>query len=294
MRILVQHGDKLYRFVNIDVVNRDGSLIVTVRREGTNTFGFKWTSQDDGPPVREDFPVPCKKDKRITIHTSGRINFRENPGSQPIFIEPLNSISVPFVFYGYRIPKISALSGFNERPESDDAIFDLSALNDAPQSFDFVLSPANFVPAGHAVKLEFLSKFSLVIVRKEVSYAMPADLEGCFTTFAVQAGLFSDQQIPEDVALISHHQALQDTKGMILYSPNSNGEWKIITAVQMRISPKVDISLFDPDLYVDVVDQTLDARVSRVQVKFFVRKTQTKEIVKNIVQFKSIELCARF
>jgi hypothetical protein len=292
LRVLIRHDEKLYSFVNVNCSPRDGSLNIALRRDGTNDFRVSWSNlKDDEEPKRTDFETPREKNQKITIHQSGRIHLpdlRHNP----IFIEPLVYISTPFTFYAYRIPRISALSEFSKLPSESDLIIDLSGFPDDPQSFEFGIGPVDYLPNGNAVRIEYLRRYAFSIVHHASTLPAPPAYEEYFTTTAVGLGLFKEQVISEDVALIGFHQALNDTRDPIIYSPNANGEWQIIFSVQSRIAPRVIIEPTSTDLYVEVEDQSIEPRVNRARIKFKVKDKQSGRVIRELVTFRRIELSA--
>lgn len=60
----------------------------------------------------------------------------------------------------------------------------------------------------------------------------------------------------------------------------------------MRVPPRAVVELVDPALFVEVLDQTQDLRANHVQLKFVVRRSGSRELVREPVQIKSIELNA--
>lgn len=292
MRVLIAHSGRLFRFVNIDSTTRDGSLNVTIRRDGKSTFNLLWgTSPGTEQPVRRDFDPARAKSKEITVHQSERINFHEIKRS--IFVEPLTEVTATTCIYRYRIPAITRLTEFSQQPDPEDAEFNLNDLNDESVSFSIYLGPAGMVPPGQAIKLAYLGKYALAISVDDVLLAVPSGHEIYFTTMKPERRIFDSQSIDEDAALIAYHQALHQTRGQVLYSPNKEGIWQLVFTVPMRDAPKVAIDLVDPDLYVDEKDLIRDPRVNNAMVRFKVRSRTTGEVIKQPVAIRSIELNAR-
>ena len=73
IRLLVKFGSTVRRVANVDIANHDGSINLSLVRAGTNGYGWVWNpSRSDFDKVEYADPKP--KTKRITIHTSGRVN----------------------------------------------------------------------------------------------------------------------------------------------------------------------------------------------------------------------------
>lgn len=293
LRILIQYNERLYSFININCSQRDGSLNITLRRDGLSSIRASWSNlAGDETPKHIDVGVPQEKNKKITIHQSGRINLPDLR-HYPIYIEPLVSISKAFAFCAYRIPRISALSIFSKQVNENDLIIDLSSLPDTPQSFDLVIAPAGFIFNGLIAKVEYLHKFAFCVFYNNPVIPVREGFEEHFITHSIGIGLFKEQQISEDVALIGYHQATQDTREVIFYSPNNEGIWQIVFAVQSRFPPNATIETASDKYIVEVIDQMLDQRVNRATIKFKVKDKKNGQTIRELVTFSRIELNAQ-
>ncbi|MFC7514082.1 hypothetical protein ACFQUU_03590 [Herbaspirillum sp. GCM10030257] len=292
MRVLMKHGEVLYRFATLEFSDRDGSIVLTLTRDGVSTFSMVCEGNvGEANLVRRKFDTPRRKDKKFSIHASGRINV-PHLRDKPIFIEPLLATSKPFCFGAYRIPAISALTRFDKNPAEEDAIFVLDGLLDSPQSFEFIVSPIDIFTNEHSIKFDFLGRYSLTLLRHAVPIASQPGLEGYFTTYAADVGLFESQQMSEEWALTAFHQAVHNRRDLLLYEPNGAGVRLLVFSAPMRIAPRAIIECADPNLSAEIIDQTLDHRAQRVQLRFKVRNTKTREVIKGTVEFRRIELDA--
>lgn len=291
MRILVQHSGALRKFVVLESSDRDGSLTLVMRRDGVSHSRASWsTKPGDQGPKQLDFQAPCSKNKRITIHQSGRINYHEN--RRTIFIDPLTRVTRIFPVYGYRVPNLSRLDLQTEGVAADDAVVDLSDL-DGPVSFSVFIGPKDFIPPGRAIKLAYEAEgYAVVISLDSVPFMVPAGYEDHFTTLTPETSPFDEQQVAEDQALISYHRALTGSTGPILYRPNGEGIFRLIFSVPMRVAPRFKIELADPELQVSDQDVQRDARSEKVMLKFKVRHRRTGQIIRSEVALRSIELDA--
>jgi hypothetical protein len=291
MRVVLVHGGRNYRFLNIESSTRDGSLSITIRRDGRSQVSHQWSTRPDcQTPVRVELPAERAKNKQITIHQSGRINFHET--GKAIFVEPLMVISSVVPIYRYRIPRISRLTLLESETDSEDVDFDLSDLADDAQSFSLYVGPEGMVPGVRAVKLAYLRRYALVVALDPQPYVPPSEFAEHFVTLTPERGTADAQQMPEDQSLIVYHQGLHETRGLIIYGPNGAGVWQIVFAVPMRIPPRVVIAPVDSNLYVDDADITRDSRAENAMVRFKVRERATRAIIKRPIAFKAIELDA--
>lgn len=292
MRILIRYGSNILKFMVLKTSDRDGSLSLTIRREGVSTSRTSWsTKSGEQEPKTTAFNQSRPKNKRITIHQSGRVNYHEN--GNYIFIAPLTQTTQPFPIYGYRVPALDKLDVHDEDIAEEDAVFDLSALPEGAISFSVILGPRDFTSQGRAIKLGYEAEgYSVTLQVDPVTFAVPADLNQHFTTLAPERGLFPEQQMAEDQAMISYHQALTGAADAILYSPNGEGTIRMIFPVPMRIAPRFNIELVDPELHVSDQDVQRDGRSEKVMLKFRVRQRKSGRIIRQPVAIKSIELDA--
>ena len=238
-----------------------------------------------------DYEKPRCKNKRITVHQSGRVNFHENGRS--IFLEPLTDTTITTCIYGYRIPAINKLDEFCAPINSEDSIFNLSELGNGAVSFSFSIAPANLGLSGKAIKIAYATEgYALSISVDKQPFPVPIGYEEYFTTLSPTCGPFAMQKISEEQALISYHQALVGSTNCILYPPNGEGDFKLIFSVPMRVAPRFKIELADPGLHVIDQDVHRESRSERVMLKFKIRDEKTKQIIKEPVAFRSIELDA--
>ncbi|MFM0058698.1 hypothetical protein PQR64_24035 [Paraburkholderia phytofirmans] len=292
MRILIGCKSKIYSFVNVEAVDRDGSLILTIRRKGDSTYRMSgMTGSEKNALVHEDFGRPRPKDKRITIHQSGRVNFKENKST--IYIEPLTQTNTAFRVYQYRIPSIQKLDVFAKTKRDEDVIFEMDEPDDRPISFSFFIGPSQFTAPGRAFKLDSGQQgYALSIAIDTGIMEAPPQCEDHFITGTPLRGIFETQQMPEDEALLAYHRAVTGAKGAILYAPNGEGDFKFIFAVPMRIAPKFVIELVEADLHVTEQDVQREARSEKVMLRFKIREQATGKLVKRPVAIRSIVLDA--
>lgn len=292
MRILIRYGSITRKFMGLETSDRDGSLTLTIRREGVSTSRTTWSTRPgEQESTTTEFDPPRPKNKRITIHQSGRVNYHENGNT--IFVAPLTQTTQPFPIYGYRVPALDRLDIHDEDTAEEDAVFDLTDLPEGPLSFSVVLGPGDYTPHGRAIKLGYeVEGYSVTLQVDPVTVAVPSDMDQHFTTLTPDRGLFPQQQMEECQAMISYHQALTGTQDVILYAPNGEGVIRMIFSVPMRIAPRFKIELLDPVLHVSDQDVQRDGRSEKVMLKFKVRHRKSGQIVRQPIAIKSIELDA--
>lgn len=276
----------------LEASDRDGSLSLTIRRKGVSTSRTSWSTRcGEQEPKSTEFDQPRPKSKRISIHQSGRVNYHENGSC--IFVAPLTQTTQPFPVYGYRVPALDRLDVHDEDIAEEDAVLDLSDLPYGPVSFSVILGPGDFTPQGRAIKLGYEAEgYSVTLQVDPAPFPVPAELNQHFTTLTPDRGLFTQQQMAEDQAMISYHQALTGASDVVLYAPNGEGTIRMIFSVPMRIAPRFKIELADPRLHVSDQDVQRDGRSEKVMLKFKVRDRKSGQVIRQPVAITSIELDA--
>lgn len=268
----------------LETSDRDGSLSLTIRREGVSTSRTAWSTRPEEQERKTtELDPPRPKNKRITIHQSGRVNYHENGNT--IFVAPLTQTTQPFPIYGYRVPALDRLDVHDEDIAEEDAVFDLTDLPEGPVFFSVILGPGDFTSHRRAIKLGYEAEgYSMTFQVDPVTFAVPSDLDLHFTTLTPDRGLFPQQQMAECQAMISYHQALMGTQDAILYAPNGDGVIRMIFSVPMRIAPRYKIELVDPELHVSDQDVMRDGRSEKVMLKFKVRHRKSGRLFDNRLQ----------
>lgn len=265
---------------------------MTVRRDGHSHSRTSWSMGSGGDEPRTiDFDEPKAKNKKITIHQSGRVNYHQNGSS--IYIAPLTLTATSYQIYGYRVPSLDKLDAHDQEVAAEDLVIDPPGPQEGAVSFSVFVGPASFEPLAPAIKLVYEAEGYAVSVQVDpIAFSVPEGLEEHFTTLIPNRGLFATQQMAEDQAMVAWHQALTGVSGPIVYRPNGEGVIRVIFGTPMRIAPRLNIELADPELYVSDQDVLRDARSERVMLKFRVRRRKSGEVVRQAVEIRSIELDA--
>lgn len=293
MRILIRRKAIVRKFMVLESSDRDGSVTLVVRREGSNTSATSWSTRSAGSiPTERSFQKPIPKSKRVTIHQSGCVNYHEN--GRKIFIGPLTRITALVPIYGYRVPCLDRLDLHQSEVEKGDVVFDLSDLDSGPTSFSVLIGPKDLALPGQGLKLTHEAEgYALFISLERIPFEVPGDYECQFTTFTPEVGAFGRQQMTEEQALLAYHQAITGSTGLILYRPNGEGVIRLIFSVPMRVAPNFRVKLVDPELQVIEQDVSRERRSEKVMLKFKVRNRRTHEVIREEVAIHSIELDAR-
>ena len=300
------------RVANIDIANRDGSVTLALARSGLNVSGWQW---DSG---RAEFDViayvePMPKTKRITIHTSGRVNFHGSPNPGINFIPCLLDLTGAVPIVAYVIPVVAALDSVdNIRP--DDHVVELDGATAGSFGFEFSAIPAS-LPSLPGEIWRFIIEghygLACVLVSGDLYPARPGVPSEAFSVIRPPS-MLPQLSIPEEQAFIRfqelmhanqvrqalassvipeqvHDQIVADTvrEGRGIQGPNNEGTWEIVCNVPMRIRPELVVEFSDPRYRAEVIDMTsLDKRLEKVRVRFRVYDQQATRWVKQAVEIR--------
>lgn len=308
-RILVRREDALRKLASINVTH-DGSLRLSLVRDGTSDKGQTFQSNHH---ASDDVDRTASKTKEISIHTSGRINYHFD-NAAPRFIPALMDLEEPVIIVGYRVPCFDLLDPAIDTRQND-SIIDIPSDYSGVIQFHFLMIAA-VTPTldGELTRFGVEGLFALACVNTTSTVQpLPQDVPArAFTTLRPLDSL-SGQAIPEQTAFLRFKHAMfaNDIRaaaasseepvpehlieatiaaGPGLYPPNGAGVWTIVTAVEMRLAPKLKILFRKEGLTAEVVElRSGDTRLATVRVRFRVRDSNG-HYVNGIVPISSIEL----
>ncbi len=309
-RLIVKCEEELWRVANIDIANHDGSITLALVRSSFNVSGWH---RDSG---RAEFDTiayvePMPKTKRITIHTSGRVNFHGSPNPGVNFIPCLLDLTAAVPIVAYVIPAAAELD-LVENIRPDDHVVELDGASAGSFGFEFSAIPVSlpslpgeiwrFIIEGHYGLACVLVSGDLYPARKGV----PPE------AFSVirPSSMLTQQSIPEDQTFIrfqqlmhanqvrqalassvipqqQHDQITLDVvgQGRGIQGPNNEGVWEIVCNVPMRVRPELVVEFPDPRYRAEVIDMTsLDKRLQKVRVRFKIYDQQATRWVKQPVE----------
>lgn len=255
-KIYISCKGRLYSFLSYQLEDTDGSFYITLQRDGTNNE-FSQYSLDVQLVQKRSLPTPREKRKKISYHSSGCVRYH-NTSHEATYFQPLSQITNTNAFAAYIIPSINHLDLFEGKATEEDFVIDLANENEQIQ-FNFFLAPWNAEITSHhvAVRYESLFCFALEILKPQTH--IPSDLKDHFHFIAPNKGLYDQQIIDNDQALVSFHQLLQGVRDLILYSPNMAGIYKIICAVPMRVAPDVRLKFLNEGYTGEIISRSKSA-----------------------------------
>lgn len=300
------------RVANIDVVTHDGSINLALVRSGFNDSGWEWNSRRTNCDAIA-YTEPKPKTKRISIHTSGRVNFHGSPNTGVNFIPCLLDLTGAVPIVAYVIPAAAALDSVeNIRP--DDHVVELDGASGGSFGFEFSAIPVS-LPSLPGEIWRFIIEghygLACVLVSGDLYPARPGVPPEAFSVIRPPS-MLPQQSIPEEQAFIRfqelmhanqvrqalassaipeqrHDQIVSEavTVGRGIQGPNNEGTWEIVCNVPMRIRPELVVEFLDPRYRAEMIDMTsLDKRLEKVRVRFRVYDQQATRWVKQAVEIR--------
>lgn len=291
-RVLLRHDGALYLLCQMQLRLSDGSLYLQLVRNGVSDTC--WIADGVNQAKQVVLPTPAPKTKYVSIHTTGRINYRLNgqqSGMQTLNAHCLLDLKGCTWLLTYRIPAVIRLDLTEE--EQGDLVVDVDT-NDS-LAFEFQLIAAEEPLAGNEIaRLTAHSRYGLRVLL--FSGVVVPQLEGApveaFTCIRPTFGL-RRQAIDRPRCFIRYRQ-LQYQWGQIggVIGPDKTGVWEAICSVPMRIHPRLVVE-FDTGKYLaEPVAVEPDDVLQCVRVKFKVREKKSRSLVKHSVNIVKIYLDA--
>jgi hypothetical protein len=309
MRLLVKHSGVLRRVASIDIAKHDGSINLALVRSGFNLSGWCWDSTCSGHTIVE-YDEPKSKTRRVTVHTSGRVNFHcsSNPGI--IFIPCLLDIVETVALCAYIVPRVERLDSI-EASSSNDHVIELDDGFEGKLVFEFVVVPSDSPLIGEEVwRCIIEGRYGLVCrLFSRVEIEAPNEVPPEAFTLIRPSSILPEQQIPEDIAFIRFQQLMHENQvkqallssaiprhthealikeivgnGRGIQGPNNEGVWEVVCSVPMRIRPKLIVEFLDQRYQSELIDITpTDRRLEKVRVRFKVYDQVEKKWIKHPV-----------
>lgn len=285
--LLIHYKNEHYKLLNYKFMLKDGSLVFTFPRKGNSALRWNWMcpiNNTSEPPEVIEINVPKRKGHKITYHTSGQINYDY---SRKIYSEPLFDIKKFFPFTYYSIPSIELL--YKETPKQDSVTIDLGDNIDTRITFTLGISPWNEVlpHTFYNLNIRYEGLFALhLIITADTPFTIPKEFEESHFVFGFpNMGLCERIYCSPNNALTAFHQKFNRIQDVIIYTPNSEGIYRLIYATEMRVPPQIEIEFEEDGYMLEIVCKTKAYALFRVKDKYGNR-------IKREVKIKSITLDA--
>lgn len=308
-RLLVKHRGVLRRVASVDIAKHDGSINLALVRSGSNTSGWHWDSTGSGHTTVE-YSEPKPKTKRVTVHTSGRVNFHCTPNPGIIFIPCLLDLTEAVALCAYIVPHVERLDSI-EASSSNDHVIVLDDGLEGKLGFEFIVVPSNSSLIGEEVwRFIVEGRYGLVCrLFFGGGIESPNGVPPEAFTLIRPSFLLPEQQIAEEIAFIRFQQLMHENQvrqsllssaipehahetlikevvsnGRGIQGPNNEGVWEVVCSVPMRIRPKLIVEFIDQRYQSETIDITpTDRRLEKVRVRFRVYDQADKKWVKRPV-----------
>lgn len=314
-RLLLEQNGVRRQLADIQLLH-DGSIVLSLVRRGPGSTRWQWESTPSSEgPVAECEPA-ADKTKKITIHTTGRVNYHFTNGVR--FLPCLLDLTAAEWIVTYGVPSVAKLDEVTGM-RSDDACLSVPDDLGTALTFEFFVVPILLDPMTNELGrfgVEGLFALAWAADAKPPPIARQEVPVEAFTTAHPKAHRLPALAIPEQVAyprfrktmyardlvaavekspdrdqITLEHIEAAILQGPGLFPPNSDGVWTIVTSVPMRIAPKLIVQFEDPHLKAEVVNlRPADVRLATVRVRFKVFDLARGQYVKTAVAIKFLAL----
>lgn len=224
---------------------------------------------------------------KLSYHSTGRLNYQIGLFRHTIFNEPIYDIKNPFCILKYHLKECKVGNENNANVKDEDFIIELSDYPLLTTSFQISITPINYSVnnsnGNEMARIKFNELFDLIVFKMTEDQQDECE----FNEFGLKLpkfGLFDKQSVDKYSALIKFHEKITNSVD-IIYSPNTEGVWKIIHSVPMRISPRLTVRFKSSSF----TAYKLESETSIAITKFIVKDAFNNKI-KDIVAIESIEL----
>lgn len=311
-RLLVSQSGVVRRVATVAVAEHDGSISLTLVRNGENAGGWTWASGDEQAQTVA-FSSPLPKSKEFTIHTSGRVNFKGgvNPGT--IFIPCLLDLKLPVPVLSYIVPSVDALDVFGGNAAgSDNTVVNLHESVVGRVAFEFYAIPStaeslsgevwrfivegcyglacSLVQADGFQMLEGAPTEAFTVVRPVSALPSQAVSEPeAYLRFQqlMHANQVRKALVASPIPTSEHEQVLAAvvSQGRGIQGPSTKGVWEIVCNVPMRDRPRLVVRFAEPHHQAEAIEyKSIDLRLQCVRVRFHVRDFRSGSLVKQPVE----------
>jgi hypothetical protein len=224
-------------------------LILRTPHASYRMFGLEFRDDADGSLYIETASAKQPdgsggKKLRISYHATGRINYQGVANTisygEPIFAisqaQPLLCLSLAEID---RLPKIEA-------PRPDDLVIDVAVAPQGRFSLYVTMTPPDAPPLEpNALVVTYEGWFAIQII---TGPPPREDIAPGINRVLALKGLFDDQQLGQEQALIFFHQKRMGVKDLLVYWEAANNRFRLIFSVPMRIPPALEILFAEPNL----------------------------------------------
>ena len=317
MRLIFKHGNVYRKIASINITPHDGSINLALVRSGFSESGWHWDSSDPTPLLTE-YVEPQPKTERITIHTSGQINYHLQSNPSFNFAPCLLDLTTAIPVVSYLIPLITALD-IAESTRKDDYFFELAESSTDYLIIEFYAIPSDLPPIhGEVGRYIIEGSYGLAFVSSN-SFPLRPDVPPNAFTLLRPSTWLPQQAIAEDEAfsrfqklryenhirreltsstipVSEHEKIIEETvrHGQGIRGPNKEGVWEIVCSAPMNSRPKLVVQFSDSRYRSEIKDMdSIDRRLDKVRVRFRVYDTLESKWVKHFVEITNASLDAR-
>lgn len=245
LRLLVSQGEAVYRFLAIDP-SGDGSVVVSMDRDvRVKSASWRADSLNQWVPVVVD--QKARPSARFTIHTSGAVHYyHQGNRARTIYIPPLYDLCEVHDVAFLSIPKIGSLDRAEGKLGKSDLVFALHFEEAFEDRISFGLAVGPLDKKRHEVGVSVTFELYALHIFPVANQVVPPTPAADHFIYGLSHGVLPERRIGKEWAEINYFSAVHGP-GLKLFQ-NSDGSYVLLTAVPMRITPKLSITFDRSDL----------------------------------------------
>ena len=233
---------------------------------------------------------PLEGPRRVSYHTSGRVNYGSVVTSSPKFFEPLFDITQRNHFLLISIPCVERLelgSGSSSSVDGEDetGFWDIPSSVSGRITFGLVIAPLDDDGGDMSphVRLGY-DTFAVFITLASLPVPVTEELKQHFI-YGAPDGLRSNQFCGRFEAELAYHQARTGQTEVIIYGPDDRGVYTLYPSRVMRVQPDITVEFAEPGLLTEVIE---GSRANRVRFRIrgpggYITNRDLRPLIRSII-----------
>lgn len=271
VKIFLRRNGVIYEFLRLERSSDASIIIIPFGSRSPREGAMTWDTE------RQQFLPdlnPSNAPRRISYHTSGRVNYHGLVKSAPRFFDPLFDVTRHNHFFLMSIPRVEKLPPLQSlSPTIIDAqhtILDVVGPVDGRVTVAFfVIPPGEWAPAtldlAPYIHIGYDTHAVLLAIIEDAPIQIPDALKHHFFYAAPIVGTRTNQYCGKSEAELAYVQNLFDTQQMIVDGPDSHGVYSLYPCTIMAGAPQLTIEFSEANLRAEVVDE--GSRISRLRFR---------------------------
>lgn len=238
MKILVSCKTSIHKLLDIERGD-DGSVYISLDRKPRDPRSRQVKIPGENLFVSGS---PVTNARKLSYHTTGRVNYHGLVTTTPNFFEPLVEVTQLNHVLVISIPSIERLDIYTGDLGTTSGDICMPVENTERFAIGITFAPASFKEQNIPVVRCDFEGFALLVHPTTLELEPPSSEH---FVYAAPPSMFPSQRIGNHAAELAYVQG-EGRSEIVIYGPNGNGEYTMFFAVVMRVKPKVTVKLYNP------------------------------------------------